>query len=185
MHAKIQARHADARISSQTCRSRKVLHHFTGGRCAPTITGGKWYEPKRRSGAATAIARVSVSNATHGPRGSRRKDSLSVRLPEFMRTTTFRWTIAVFGLFAATILVSFAHVYQRTTSYLTAQIDAFIAQDADALAGATPEDRLRWIEERLRQDPRHGATGQRDHGEGMHGTERHGGLAANVARGHA
>jgi signal transduction histidine kinase len=78
----------------------------------------------------------------------------SVRPPDFIRTTTFRWTLAVAGAFALYIVVLFGAVYWRTERYLTARSDAVITMQAQTFAAATPERRLGAIEEFLRQDPR-------------------------------
>jgi signal transduction histidine kinase len=77
-----------------------------------------------------------------------------MRLLDFARTTTFRWTLAIFGAFALVILLSFGFVYVQTTTYLIARIDTAINDDADVLVNDPPERRLHAIEDRLRQDPR-------------------------------
>jgi signal transduction histidine kinase len=77
-----------------------------------------------------------------------------VRLPEFIRTTTFRWTLVVSGAFALCILLMFGFVYWQTAAYVTARVDGTISRDADAMARDTPEGWHDAIEERLRQDPR-------------------------------
>ncbi len=74
--------------------------------------------------------------------------------PEFIRSTTFRWTVAVAGTLAAYIGLLFAVVYWQTDRYLTARSDAVIAMQSQTLASTTPERRLMLIEEFLRQDPR-------------------------------
>jgi signal transduction histidine kinase len=77
-----------------------------------------------------------------------------VRLPEFVRTTTFRWTLVVSGAFVLCILLMFSFVSWRTAAYLNARIDAVIATGADVIAADAPERRLAAIDERVRQDPR-------------------------------
>ena len=74
--------------------------------------------------------------------------------PDFIRTATFRWTVAVAGMFAVYIVLLFAVVYWRTERYLTARSDAVITMQVQTFASATPERRLVAIEEFLRQDPR-------------------------------
>jgi signal transduction histidine kinase len=81
-------------------------------------------------------------------------DSSSVPLPDFIRTTTFRWTLAVAGMFAVYIVLLFAGVYWRTERYLIERSDAVITMQVQTLAAATPESRLAAIEEFLRKDPR-------------------------------
>jgi len=77
-----------------------------------------------------------------------------VRLPEFIRTTTFRWTLVVSGAFALCILLMFGFVYWQTAAYMTARVDGTIARDADVMARDAPDRWHEAIEERLRQDPR-------------------------------
>src|SRR5262247_74514 len=80
--------------------------------------------------------------------------SSSVRLPDFIRTTTFRWALVVSGAFALCILLMFGLVYWQTASYLTGRVDGTITRDADAIARDVPERSHDAIDERLRQDPR-------------------------------
>jgi signal transduction histidine kinase len=80
--------------------------------------------------------------------------SFSVPLPDFLRTTTFRWTLAVAGGFAVYIVLLFAAVYWETGEYLTARSDAVITLQAQTFAAEIPQRRLDAIEEFLRQDPR-------------------------------
>ena len=77
-----------------------------------------------------------------------------MRLPEFIRTTTFRWTLVVSGAFAFCILLMFGFVYWQTAAYVTARVDGTIARDADVMARDAPDRWHEAIEERLRQDPR-------------------------------
>jgi signal transduction histidine kinase len=74
-----------------------------------------------------------------------------VRLPDFLRTTTFRWTA---GVFVVCIALFSSFVYWQTATYLTARIDAVITEEVRAIAAEPPDRRLVVIEERLGQDPR-------------------------------
>src|SRR5215813_8218753 len=80
--------------------------------------------------------------------------SSSVRLPEFIRTTTFRWTLVVSGAFALCILLMFGFVYWQTAVYMTGRVDGTLARDADIIAREASEHWHDTIDERLRQDPR-------------------------------
>jgi signal transduction histidine kinase len=80
-------------------------------------------------------------------------DSYSV-LPDFIRTTTFRSTAAVAGMFAAYIAVLFTIVYWRTDRYLITRSDEVITMRAIEFASAAPQHRLDAIADFLRQDPR-------------------------------
>jgi signal transduction histidine kinase len=80
--------------------------------------------------------------------------SSSVRLPDFARTTTFRWTLAVAGAFVLCTLLLFGFVYWQTAVYLTSQYDVLLAEELRVFATNTPEQRLAEIDDRLRKDPR-------------------------------
>src|SRR5580658_7926719 len=81
-------------------------------------------------------------------------DSSSVRLPEFVRTATFRWTLAVAGAFVLCTVVLFGFVYWRTAAYMTSTFDDLITGELRIIAAETPERRLEHIDNRLRDDPR-------------------------------
>jgi signal transduction histidine kinase len=78
----------------------------------------------------------------------------SVRLPEFTRSTTFRWTLLLASAFALAIFGSFAFVYVQAIYDILTRIDAAITEEADIIASQTPERRLQSLQERMRQDPR-------------------------------
>jgi hypothetical protein len=80
--------------------------------------------------------------------------SSSVRLPDFLRTTTFRWTLGVTGAFVLCTLVLFGFVYWQTAAYMASRIDGVLAQELRVFAVYAPEQRLAQIEDYLRQDPR-------------------------------
>jgi signal transduction histidine kinase len=77
-----------------------------------------------------------------------------VRLFDFLRTTTFRWTLTVAGSFILCILVLFGFVYWQTVGYLTSTIDTLLTGEIKIIAGETVERRLAHVDERLRNDPR-------------------------------
>jgi signal transduction histidine kinase len=78
-----------------------------------------------------------------------------VPLPDFARTTTFRWTLAVAGAIVLYTLVMFGFVYWQTAAYLISENDALLAEEMRVFATNTPEQRLAEIDDRLRKDPRH------------------------------
>jgi signal transduction histidine kinase len=80
--------------------------------------------------------------------------SFSVRLPDFARTTTFRWTLAVAGTFVLCTLLLFGFVYWRTTVYMMSENDVLLTEELLVFAANTPEQRLAEIDDRLRKDPR-------------------------------
>jgi signal transduction histidine kinase len=76
---------------------------------------------------------------------------LFVKLPDFVRTTTFRWTSIVF---AACILLFSAFVYWEAAAYMLARMDAAIVEESLVIAADTPDRQLNAIEDRLSEDPR-------------------------------
>src|SRR6267154_5498924 len=81
-------------------------------------------------------------------------DLFSVRLPDFTRTTTFRWTLVVAGAFGLYTLVLFGFVYWQTAAYMISENDALLTEELRVFAANTPEQRLAEIDDRLRKDPR-------------------------------
>src|SRR5258708_32676015 len=81
--------------------------------------------------------------------------SSSVPLPEFARTSTFRWTLAVSGAFFLYTLLLFGFVYWQTAAYMMSENDILLAEELRVFAANTPEQRLAEIDDRLAKDPRH------------------------------
>jgi signal transduction histidine kinase len=77
-----------------------------------------------------------------------------MQLPECMRSTTFRWTSLVTGIFAAFIVALLGFVYLKTKHDLTTRSDHVITSQIDVFAALSPEQRLDAINELLKQDPR-------------------------------
>ena len=77
-----------------------------------------------------------------------------MRLPDFARTTTIRWTLAVAGAFVLCTLLLFGFVYWQTAAYMTSTFDNLIVGELGIIAADTPERRLEQIQQRLRNDPR-------------------------------
>jgi signal transduction histidine kinase len=59
-----------------------------------------------------------------------------VRLPEFARTTTFRWTLAISGAFTICTLLMFAFVIVEAREYTTSDTDRLNLDSANAIAAA-------------------------------------------------
>ena len=55
--------------------------------------------------------------------------SSSVRLPDFARTTTFRWALGVAGAFVLCTFLLFGFVYWQTAAYMASRIDGALAQE--------------------------------------------------------
>jgi signal transduction histidine kinase len=78
-----------------------------------------------------------------------------VPLPEFARTTTFRWTLAISAAFAACLLLMFGFVYWQSTAYMAANVDQLNHDVIDAIASAdSPTLLVQKLEDHLRVDPR-------------------------------
>src|SRR5258708_611990 len=87
-------------------------------------------------------------------RTSVRQDPM--RQPQFIRSSTFHWALAVSAVFAVFVIVLFGFIYWKIDDYLTARSDRVITVELDGIAGLSPERRLEAIDEKLRQDPRGG-----------------------------
>ena len=74
-----------------------------------------------------------------------------VKLPDFVRTTIFRWTSIAF---AACILLLSAFVYWEAAADMLARMDAAIVEESLVIAADTPGRQLNAIEDRLSEDPR-------------------------------
>ena len=74
-----------------------------------------------------------------------------MKLPDFIRTTTFRWTA---GAFAVCIVLFSAFVYWEAADYMLAKTDAALGEESLDIAADSPDRQLDAIEDRLRRDPR-------------------------------
>src|SRR3979490_514567 len=103
---------------------------------------------------------LSIEASQVFPQASRSADASVIfrlndlmQLPEFMRSTTLRWTFLVAGIFAAFIVALLGFVYLKTESDLTMRSDRVIASQMGVFADLSPERRLDAINEHLKQDP--------------------------------
>src|SRR6195256_83763 len=71
-----------------------------------------------------------------------------------IRSNTFRWALAVAGVFAVFVIVLFGFIYWQADQYLIARSDKMIASQLNAVSGLPNERRLDWINEHLEQDSR-------------------------------
>jgi signal transduction histidine kinase len=71
-----------------------------------------------------------------------------------IRSTTFRWTLAVAGVFAILVIVLFGFIYLKTDQYLVARSDRMIVNQLDVIAALPSERRLEAIDQDLKQDTR-------------------------------
>ena len=62
-----------------------------------------------------------------------------MRQPQFMRSTTFRWALAVAGVLAVFVIVLFGFIYWKTDDYLIARSDIMIARQLNYLSGLSGE----------------------------------------------
>jgi signal transduction histidine kinase len=77
-----------------------------------------------------------------------------MRHASIIRSTTFRWTLAVAGVFAILVIVLFGFIYWQTDQYLIARSDRMIVNQLDVIAALPSEQRLRAIDQDLKQDSR-------------------------------
>jgi len=71
-----------------------------------------------------------------------------------IRSTTFRWTLAVAGVFAILVIVLFGFIYLKTDQYLVVRSDHMIVNQLDAIANLPSERRLDAIDDHVKQDSR-------------------------------
>jgi signal transduction histidine kinase len=83
---------------------------------------------------------------------SGRRDAM--RQPQFIHSTTFRWALAVAGVFAVFVIVLFGFIYWQTDRYLVARSDGVIATELNFIAGLSSARRLDAIDQHLHEDPR-------------------------------
>jgi signal transduction histidine kinase len=77
-----------------------------------------------------------------------------MRQPQFIRSNTFHWALAVAGVFAVFVLLLFGFIYRQTDNYLIARSDRMIASQLDFISGLSGERRRYAIEDHLKQDSR-------------------------------
>src|ERR1700676_350059 len=77
-----------------------------------------------------------------------------MRQPQFIRSNTFHWALAVAGMFAVFVIVLFGFIYRQTDNYLIARSDRMITSQLNFLSGLPRERRRSAIDEHLQQDSR-------------------------------
>src|SRR5713226_8425061 len=71
-----------------------------------------------------------------------------------IRSNTFRWALAVAGVFAVFVIVLFGFIYWQADQYLIARSDKMIGSQLNFIAGLPSERRLGAINDHLKQDSR-------------------------------
>jgi signal transduction histidine kinase len=77
-----------------------------------------------------------------------------MRQPQFMRSNTFHWALAVAGMLALLVIVLFGFIYWKTDDYLVARSDVAVATQLNVIAGLPKERQLEAIDQDLKQDAR-------------------------------
>jgi signal transduction histidine kinase len=77
-----------------------------------------------------------------------------VRLPEFTRSTTFRWAVAISGAFALCAFLMFGFVLAQTYSYALSDVDSLNSENVRLIAAEDADSRVRRLNEYLQNDPR-------------------------------
>jgi len=85
-------------------------------------------------------------------RASRQQQAM--RQPRFIRSTTFRWALAVAGVLAVFVSVRFGFIFWKTDSYLIERSDRMIARQIHYIAGLPDGRQLDAIAQHLAQDSR-------------------------------
>jgi len=76
-----------------------------------------------------------------------------VHLPDFARTTTFRWAITVASAFLLCTLSLFGFVYWRTAVYVMSKYDVLLVEELAVFASNNSDRMLQEIDDRLLKDP--------------------------------
>jgi signal transduction histidine kinase len=71
-----------------------------------------------------------------------------------LRSNTFRWALAVAGVFAVFVIVLFGFIYWQADQYLIARSDKMIGSQLNVIAGLPSERRLDAINDHLKPDTR-------------------------------
>src|SRR3984885_16063954 len=77
-----------------------------------------------------------------------------MRQPQFLRSSTFHWALAVAGMLALFVIVLFGFIYWKTDDYLVARSDTAIATQLNYIAGLPKERQLEAIDQDLKGDAR-------------------------------
>jgi signal transduction histidine kinase len=77
-----------------------------------------------------------------------------VRLPEFTRSTTFRWAVAISGAFVLCAFLMFGFVLAQTYSYALSDVDSLNSENVRLIAAEDANSRVRRLSEYLQNDPR-------------------------------
>src|ERR1700712_1801158 len=104
-----------------------------------------FFAPDRRVAGCDALPRSLSSK-------SARRDPM--HQPQFLRSNTFRWALAVAGMLALLVIVLFGFIYWKTDHYLVARSDTAVATQLNYIAGLPKERQLEAIDQDLKQDAR-------------------------------
>jgi signal transduction histidine kinase len=77
-----------------------------------------------------------------------------MRQPQFIRSTTFHWALAVAAVFAIFVIVLFGFIYWKTDDYLVARSDKMIARQLNFIAALPGDRRIDAIDQHLKEDSR-------------------------------
>ena len=69
-----------------------------------------------------------------------------MRQPQFLRSSTFHWALAVAGMLALLVIVLFGFIYWKTDDYLVARSDTAVATQLNYIAGLPNERQLEAID---------------------------------------
>ena len=77
-----------------------------------------------------------------------------MHLPEFTRTTTFRWTLAISGAFVLCTFLMFGFVLAQAYSFTRSDVDSLNSENVALIAAEDPGARVSRLDEYLQNDPR-------------------------------
>jgi signal transduction histidine kinase len=98
--------------------------------------------------------KVAGSDALPRSLSSRFAQRDPMRQPQFMRSYTFRWALAVAGVLAVFVIALFGFIYWTSDNYLVARSDGTVAGQLNFIVGLPSERQLEAIDQNLKQDSR-------------------------------
>lgn len=108
---------------------------------------GSFFAPDRKVQMAGSDASPLTPSRTFGWR-------YPMRPPQFIRSNTFHWALAVAGVLAIFVTMLFGFIYWKTDNYLIDRSDRMIAGQMNIIAAVPEERRLYSISQHLKEDPR-------------------------------
>src|ERR1700750_740675 len=98
--------------------------------------------------------RLAARNLAPGTSSRTFGERKTMRQPHLIRSTTFRWALAVAGVLAIFVIVLFGFIYWKTDNYLIVRSDIMIARQLHYIGALPSERQMHAIAQHLDQDSR-------------------------------